>query len=49
MSTTRMPALYLSHGALFLTLGAGEDELTGQRSMIDGYWYGMAKHSIQIG
>jgi 4,5-DOPA dioxygenase extradiol len=34
---------------LFLTLGAGEDELAGQRTVIDGYWLGMAKRSIQVG
>ncbi len=51
----RAPAGKLAHprtehfAPLFLTLGAGEDELTGQRSVIDGYWYGMAKRSIQIG
>jgi 4,5-DOPA dioxygenase extradiol len=51
----RSPAGRLAHprtehfAPLFLTLGAGEDELTGQRSVIDGYWFGMAKRSIQIG
>jgi 4,5-DOPA dioxygenase extradiol len=34
---------------LFVTLGAGADELAGQRTVIDGYWLGMAKRSIQIG
>lgn len=34
---------------LFVTLGAGEHELSSQRSVIDGYWLGMAKRSIQIG
>lgn len=34
---------------LFVALGAGEHELAGQRSVIDGYWLGMAKRSIQIG
>ena len=51
----RSPAGKLAHprtehfAPLFLTLGAGEDELTGQRTVIDGYWLGMAKRSIQIG
>jgi 4,5-DOPA dioxygenase extradiol len=51
----RAPAGKLAHprtehfAPLFLTLGAGEDELSGQRSVIDGYWFGMAKRSIQIG
>ena len=34
---------------LFVTLGAGEDQLTDQRPVIDGFWFGMAKRSIQIG
>jgi 4,5-DOPA dioxygenase extradiol len=51
----RSPAGKLAHprtehfAPLFLTLGAAEDELTGQRTVIDGYWLGMAKRSIQIG
>jgi len=34
---------------LFITLGAGLDELDTQRSVIDGFWFGMAKRSVQIG
>ncbi|MFI9382200.1 dioxygenase [Kutzneria sp. NPDC052558] len=34
---------------LFVTLGAGEDELSTQRTVIDGFWLGLAKRSIQIG
>jgi 4,5-DOPA dioxygenase extradiol len=34
---------------LFVALGAGEDELTGQHTVIDGFWYGMAKRSVQLG
>ena len=34
---------------LFVTLGAAEGELAGQRSVIDGFWMGLAKRSIQIG
>jgi 4,5-DOPA dioxygenase extradiol len=34
---------------LFVTLGAGEADLTAQRSVIDGFWMGMAKRSIQLG
>jgi 4,5-DOPA dioxygenase extradiol len=51
----KSPAGKLAHprtehfAPLFLTLGAAEDELTGQRTVIDGYWLGMAKRSIQIG
>lgn len=34
---------------LFVTLGAGLDELETQRSVIEGFWLGMAKRSVQIG
>jgi 4,5-DOPA dioxygenase extradiol len=34
---------------LFVTLGAGLDELETQRSVIEGFWFGMAKRSVQIG
>jgi 4,5-DOPA dioxygenase extradiol len=34
---------------LFVALGAGEDELGANRTVIDGFWLGMAKRSIQIG
>ncbi|KPI03564.1 Extradiol ring-cleavage dioxygenase class III protein subunit B [Actinobacteria bacterium OK074] len=34
---------------LFVTLGAGIDELETQRSVIEGFWLGMAKRSVQIG
>lgn len=34
---------------LFVTLGAGLDELDTQRSVIEGFWFGMAKRSVQIG
>ena len=34
---------------LFVTLGAGEADLGAQRSVIDGFWMGMAKRSIQVG
>ncbi len=33
---------------LFVTLGAGLDQLAEQRSVIDGFWFGLAKRSIQI-
>lgn len=51
----KSPAAHLAHprtehfAPLFVTLGAGEDELSSERSVIDGYWLGMAKRSIQIG
>ncbi|MGK5533547.1 dioxygenase family protein [Streptomyces sp. URMC 129] len=34
---------------LFVTLGAGETDLPGQRTVIDGFWAGLAKRSVQIG
>jgi len=34
---------------LFVTLGAALDELETQRSVIDGFWFGMAKRSVQLG
>ncbi|MFD5075787.1 dioxygenase [Streptomyces sp. NPDC058371] len=34
---------------LFVTLGAGHEELSAQRTVIDGFWLGMAKRSLQIG
>ncbi|MFE0423569.1 dioxygenase [Streptomyces sp. NPDC058953] len=34
---------------LFVTLGAAEDELDGGRSVIDGFWWGLAKRSVQFG
>jgi 4,5-DOPA dioxygenase extradiol len=34
---------------LFVTLGAAADELDTQRTVIDGFWHGLAKRSVQIG
>ncbi|WP_203218164.1 dioxygenase family protein [Nocardia terpenica] len=34
---------------LFVTLGAGEADLTERRTVIDGFWHGLAKRSIQLG
>lgn len=34
---------------LFVTLGAGVDEVDTQRTVIDGFWHGLAKRSVQIG
>ncbi|MGC5343584.1 dioxygenase [Streptomyces sp. DT171] len=34
---------------LFVTLGAAEDELDQGRSVIDGFWMGLAKRSVQFG
>ncbi|RMI33295.1 dioxygenase family protein [Nocardia stercoris] len=49
------PAARLAHprtehfAPLFVTLGAGLDDLGTQRSVIDGEWLGLSKRSIQIG
>ncbi|WP_240677263.1 dioxygenase family protein [Actinacidiphila soli] len=51
----KSPAGQLAHprtehfAPLFVTLGAAGDELGDQRSVIDGFWMGLAKRSIQIG
>jgi 4,5-DOPA dioxygenase extradiol len=34
---------------LFVTLGAAEADLGSQRSIIDGFWMGLAKRSVQLG
>lgn len=34
---------------LFVTLGAAEDDLATQRTVIDGFWLGLAKRSVQLG
>ncbi|WP_345749254.1 class III extradiol ring-cleavage dioxygenase [Streptomyces sp. ODS28] len=34
---------------LFVALGAGEADLAGQRTVIDGFWWGLAKRSLQLG
>ncbi|MFF0740928.1 dioxygenase [Streptomyces sp. NPDC004111] len=51
----KSPAGTLAHprtehfAPLFVTLGAAEDELAGARSVIDGFWMGLAKRSVQFG
>ena len=51
----KAPAGRLAHprtehfAPLFVTLGAAADELTTQRAVIDGFWLGMARRSIQLG
>lgn len=51
----RAPAGRIAHprtehfAPLFVTLGAGEADLAGQRTVIDGFWGGLAKRSIQLG
>lgn len=34
---------------LFVTLGAGEDDLGAQRTPVDGFWWGLSKRSLQLG
>ncbi|MFH9608198.1 dioxygenase [Streptomyces sp. NPDC017448] len=51
----RSPAGALAHprtehfAPLFVTLGAAEDELDRGKSVIDGFWMGLAKRSVQFG
>ncbi|MBB5119992.1 extradiol ring-cleavage dioxygenase [Streptomyces eurocidicus] len=51
----KSPAGRLAHprtehfAPLFVTMGAAEDELDSQRSVIDGFWMGLAKRSVQFG
>jgi 4,5-DOPA dioxygenase extradiol len=51
----KAPAGRLAHprtehfAPLFVTLGAAADELKTQRAVIDGFWLGMARRSIQLG
>ncbi|WBB58779.1 class III extradiol ring-cleavage dioxygenase [Streptomyces sp. WMMC500] len=53
--THKSPAGKLAHprtehfAPLFVTLGAAEDDLPTQRSVIDGFWMGLAKRSLQLG
>ncbi|WP_327367947.1 dioxygenase family protein [Streptomyces sp. NBC_01217] len=51
----KSPAGRLAHprtehfAPLFVTLGASENELDRGRSVIDGFWMGLAKRSVQFG
>ena len=51
----KAPAGRLAHprtehfAPLFVTLGAAERDLAGQQSVIDGFWMGLAKRSVQFG
>lgn len=53
--TRKAPAGRLAHprtehfAPLFVALGAGEDALPEQRTVIDGFWNGLAKRSLQLG
>ena len=33
---------------VLVTLGAAAGDLTGAQTIIDGFWYGLAKRSIQV-
>ncbi|MFI2075702.1 dioxygenase [Streptomyces triculaminicus] len=51
----KAPAGRLAHprtehfAPLFVAMGAAEGDLGGQRSVIDGFWMGLAKRSVQFG
>ncbi|MEV6772172.1 class III extradiol ring-cleavage dioxygenase [Nocardia sp. NPDC051030] len=51
----KAPAAHLAHprtehfAPLFVTLGAGEADLANQRTVIDGYWLGLSRRSLQLG
>ncbi|WP_446226413.1 dioxygenase family protein [Nocardia sp. IBHARD005] len=51
----KAPASRLAHprtehfAPLFVTLGAGADDIATQRTIIDDFWLGLSKRSIQLG
>jgi 4,5-DOPA dioxygenase extradiol len=51
----KAPAAHTAHprtehfAPLFVTLGAGESDLAQQRPVIEGFWGGLAKRSVQLG
>jgi 4,5-DOPA dioxygenase extradiol len=51
----KAPAPHLAHprtehfAPLFVALGAGETDLGAERTVIDGFWAGLAKRSVQFG
>ncbi|RJL23090.1 dioxygenase [Bailinhaonella thermotolerans] len=51
----KAPAARLAHprtehlAPLFVTLGAAGDDLGARRTVIDGFWMGLAKRSVQFG
>ena len=51
----KAPAARLAHprtehfAPLFVTLGAVSGDLSGARTVIDGFWLGLAKRSIEVG
>jgi 4,5-DOPA dioxygenase extradiol len=51
----KAPAAHTAHprtehfAPLFVTLGAGENDLDRQRPVIEGFWGGLAKRSVQLG
>ncbi|XRQ11028.1 dioxygenase [Actinomadura welshii] len=51
----KAPAARIAHprtehfAPLFMAVGADADNPSGSRSVIDGYWYGLAKRSFQFG
>jgi 4,5-DOPA dioxygenase extradiol len=53
--THKAPAAHTAHprtehfAPLFVTLGAGEADLGASRQVIEGFWGGLAKCSVQLG
>ncbi|MFJ6726423.1 dioxygenase [Streptomyces sp. NPDC091281] len=51
---SKAPAAHLAHprtehfAPLFVALGAGHEELDGARTVVDGFWNGLAKRSVRI-
>lgn len=51
----KAPAAQLAHprsehfAPLFVTLGAGETDMATQRTVIDDFWHGLSKRSVQFG
>jgi 4,5-DOPA dioxygenase extradiol len=52
--THKAPAARLAHprtehfAPLFVTLGSVSGDLSGARTVIDGFWFGLAKRSIEV-
>ncbi|WP_406280671.1 dioxygenase [Embleya sp. NBC_00896] len=53
--TRKAPAARLAHprtehlAPLFVSLGAGHEDLDNLRQVIDGFWFGLSKRSVQLG
>jgi glucose/arabinose dehydrogenase len=40
--------VFAPDGTLFVTLGASDGDVASARTVIDGFWLGLAKRSIQV-